>query len=49
MEKVMKFLHLDSSITGPNSVSRVLTSEIVAAQIALHPGIEVIYREGFYD
>jgi FMN-dependent NADH-azoreductase len=45
MEKVMKLLHLDSSITGPNSVSRVLTSEIVAAQIALHPGIEVIYRD----
>jgi FMN-dependent NADH-azoreductase len=41
----MKLLHLDSSITGQNSVSRTLTAEIVAAQVARHPGIEVIYRD----
>jgi FMN-dependent NADH-azoreductase len=41
----MKLLHLDSSITGQNSVSRILTAEIVAAQVALHPGTEVIYRD----
>ena len=41
----MKLLHLDSSVTGPNSVSRILTAEIAAAQIARHPGIEVIYHD----
>ncbi len=41
----MKLLHLDSSITSPNSVSRLLTAEIVAAQIAQHPGIEVTYHD----
>ena len=41
----MKLLHLDSSITGQNSVSRILTAEIVAAQIASHPGIEVVYHD----
>ncbi|MBR1177176.1 NAD(P)H-dependent oxidoreductase [Bradyrhizobium sp. KB893862 SZCCT0404] len=41
----MKLLHLDSSILGDNSVSRVLSSEIVARQVALHPGIQVTYRD----
>jgi FMN-dependent NADH-azoreductase len=41
----MKLLHLDSSILGPNSVSRALSAEIVARQVALHPGIEVNYRD----
>ncbi|QGZ93724.1 FMN-dependent NADH-azoreductase [Terricaulis silvestris] len=41
----MKLLHLDSSITGDQSVSRILSAEIVAAQIALHPGIEVTYHD----
>ena len=41
----MKLLHLDSSITGQNSVSRILTAEIVAAQVARHPSIEVIYHD----
>jgi FMN-dependent NADH-azoreductase len=41
----MKLLHLDSSITGAGSVSRILTAEIVAAQIARHPGIEVVYHD----
>jgi FMN-dependent NADH-azoreductase len=42
---IMKLLHLDSSITGQNSVSRILTAEIVAAQLARYPGTEVIYRD----
>ena len=41
----MKLLHLDSSILGANSVTRVLTADIVARQRALHPGLEVIYRD----
>lgn len=41
----MKLLHLDSSITGKLSVSRTLSAEIVAAQVAQHPGMEVTYRD----
>ncbi|MEP9379096.1 FMN-dependent NADH-azoreductase [Aquabacter sp. CN5-332] len=41
----MKLLHLDSSILGPNSVSRALSAEIVAREAALHPGLEVVYRD----
>ena len=41
----MRLLQLDSSITGANSVSRLLTAEIVDAQRAKHPGIEVTYRD----
>jgi FMN-dependent NADH-azoreductase len=41
----MRILHLDSSITGKNSVSRVLSAEIVAAQVARNPGAEVIYHD----
>jgi FMN-dependent NADH-azoreductase len=41
----MKILHLDSSITGQFSVSRLLTAEIVAAQVAQHPDAEVIYHD----
>ena len=41
----MKLLHIDSSILGANSVSRSLTAEIVARQKALHPGLEVSYRD----
>ena len=41
----MKLLHLDSSILGPNSVSRAISAEIVAQQVALHPGIDVVYRD----
>jgi FMN-dependent NADH-azoreductase len=45
MEVIMKILHLDSSITGKQSVSRVLSAEIVAAQVARHPAAEVTYRD----
>ncbi len=41
----MTILHIDSSILGPYSVSRALTSEIVARQVALHPGATVVYRD----
>jgi FMN-dependent NADH-azoreductase len=41
----VKLLHLDSSILGQGSVSRALSAEIVATQLAIHPGIEVTYRD----
>ncbi|SDI51845.1 FMN-dependent NADH-azoreductase [Paraburkholderia steynii] len=41
----MKLLHIDSSILGNDSVSRTLSAEIVARQVALHPSIEVTYRD----
>jgi FMN-dependent NADH-azoreductase len=41
----MKLLHIDSSILGAGSVSRSLSQSIVAAQQALHPGLEVSYRD----
>jgi FMN-dependent NADH-azoreductase len=42
---IVKLLHVDSSILGPNSVSRTLTAETVERQRRLHPGIEVVYRD----
>jgi FMN-dependent NADH-azoreductase len=41
----MKLLHIDSSILGAGSVSRTLSSAIVAAQQAQRPGLEVSYRD----
>lgn len=41
----MKLLHLDSSALGGASVSRQLSAQIVARQRALHPDIEVTYRD----
>ena len=41
----MKLLHLDSSILGANSVSRALSADIVAREKALHPGLQVTYRD----
>jgi FMN-dependent NADH-azoreductase len=38
----MKVLHIDSSITGSNSVSRQLSSAIVDAAKAAHPGTQVV-------
>lgn len=37
----MKLLHIDSSITGDQSVSRELTARTVAAWVAAHPGTQV--------
>lgn len=41
----MKLLHLDASALGSHSVSRGLTSAIVAELTANHPGAEVIYHD----
>jgi FMN-dependent NADH-azoreductase len=41
----MRLLHIDSSITGANSVSRQLTAAIVAREQVLHPGLEVTYLD----
>ena len=37
----MKLLHIDSSVTGDQSVSRELTARTVAAWVAAHPGTQV--------
>jgi FMN-dependent NADH-azoreductase len=42
---IMQLLHIDSSVLGSNSASRALSTEIVARQVALHPGIQVIRRD----
>src|ERR1700754_5182694 len=41
----MKLLHIDSSILGPNSVSRTLSAEVVATERRRHPGLKVTYRD----
>ncbi len=41
----MRLLHIDSSVLGPNSASRALSAEIVARQVALHPGLTVTHRD----
>jgi FMN-dependent NADH-azoreductase len=41
----MQLLHIDSSVLGPNSASRALSAEIVARQIALRPGLNVVRRD----
>ena len=41
----MKLLHIDSSITGANSVSRKLTRRIVDRLKAQNPGLDVQYRD----
>jgi FMN-dependent NADH-azoreductase len=41
----MRLLHIDSSILGGQSASRVLTGEIVAHWQRRHPGIEVQYLD----
>ncbi|MDV2453605.1 FMN-dependent NADH-azoreductase [Xanthomonas hortorum] len=38
-------LHIDSSILGAYSVSRTLTADIVARQLAFHPGAQVVRRD----
>src|SRR3984957_15437765 len=45
MEAVMKILHLDSSITGKQSVSQTLSTEIVTALAAHHTGAEITYHD----
>jgi FMN-dependent NADH-azoreductase len=41
----MKLLHVDSSILGPGSVSRLLSAEIVAAETRRDPSLAVTYRD----
>lgn len=41
----MQLLHIDSSVLGPHSASRAISAEIVARQVALHPGIQVVRRD----
>jgi len=41
----MKLLHIDAGITGPNSVSRQLSSAIVEALANTDPTIEVVTRD----
>ena len=41
----MKLLHIDSSVLGPHSVSRQLSSAIVARLREQHPALEVAYRD----
>jgi FMN-dependent NADH-azoreductase len=41
----MQLLHIDSSISGNQSVSRQLTASIVARLKETEPGLEIIYRD----
>jgi len=41
----MQLLHVDSAITGAQSVSRQLTANTVAAWVAAHPGTTVQYLD----
>jgi len=41
----MKLLHVDSSILGHGSVSRILSAEMVAALRAGRPDVDVTYRD----
>lgn len=41
----MKLLHIDSSISGANSVSRQLSKEVVEKWRAAHPGLQVQYLD----
>lgn len=41
----MHILHIDSAITGANSVSRKLTADIIAKLKAAGPGASVTYRD----
>ncbi|WP_273689913.1 FMN-dependent NADH-azoreductase [Ketogulonicigenium vulgare] len=41
----MNILHIDAGITGDASVSRLLTAEILASQIAQNPDASVVHRD----
>jgi len=41
----MQLLHVDSSILGSNSASRLLTAEVVEAERRRAPGLTVVYRD----
>jgi FMN-dependent NADH-azoreductase len=41
----MNLLHIDSSISGQNSVSRGLSADIVRAEEQRRPGLDIVYRD----
>jgi FMN-dependent NADH-azoreductase len=41
----MKLWHIDSSVLGENSVSRALSSGVVARLLEIHPGLAVTYLD----
>jgi FMN-dependent NADH-azoreductase len=41
----MKLLHIDSSVLGPNSVSRQVSAAVVERLTKTTPGLEVVYRD----
>ena len=41
----MKLLHIDSSVLGPNSVSRQVSAAIVQRLVATTPGLDITYRD----
>lgn len=41
----MKLLHIDSSVLGPNSVSRQVTAAIANRLAEAHPGLSVTHRD----
>lgn len=41
----MKLLHIDSSVLGPNSVSRQVSAAVVERLAKTTPGLEVVYRD----
>jgi FMN-dependent NADH-azoreductase len=41
----MKLLHIDSSVTGDNSVSRKLSADIVARLLQFNPSLDVSHRD----
>ena len=45
----MQLLHIDSAITGDQSVSRQLTAQTVATWVAAHPGTKVQYLDVVKD
>lgn len=45
----MKLLHIDSSISGDNSVSRKLSRALTNRLIAANPGAEITYRDVALD
>jgi FMN-dependent NADH-azoreductase len=45
----MQLLHIDSAITGDQSVSRQLTAQTVATWVAAHPGTKVEYLDVVKD
>ncbi|NTF65823.1 hypothetical protein G6L91_30465 [Agrobacterium rhizogenes] len=41
----MNILHIDSSITGENSISRQLSASTISNILKVHPDAHVVYRD----